>query len=127
MNSLPVDHSPARCGSSVDHEYRVIRKRPITSYGPQCVAITQADISIARPAQTRRTLNDHIQYWLNVRRRTGDHTQDLTCCCLLFQRLLQLLEQSHVLDGNDGLFGEGLEQFDLRRSEWAHLQAPRVQ
>src|SRR5689334_14692305 len=123
MNSLPVDHSPARCGSSVDHEYRVIRKRPITSYGPQCVAITQADISIARPAQTRRTLNDHIQYWLNVRRRTGDHTQDLTCCCLLFQRLLQLLEQSHVLNRDHCLIGEGLEQLYLCWSERMDLDA----
>jgi hypothetical protein len=31
--------------------------------------------------------------------------------------LLQFLEQPHVLDGDDGLVGEGLEQLDLLRRE----------
>ena len=29
----------------------------------------------------------------------------------------------HILDGDDGLIGEGFKQLDLRRSEGAHLDA----
>ena len=43
--------------------------------------------------------------------------------CLLFQRFLEFLEQSHVLDGDHRLIGEGFKQFDLRRSKGAHLDA----
>ena len=46
-------------------------------------------------------------------------------CCS--KRLLEFVEQPHVLDGDDRLVGEGFEEFDLRRSEWAHLGATRDQ
>jgi hypothetical protein len=41
--------------------------------------------------------------------------------CLVL--LLQLREQPHILDGDDGLVGEGLEQFDPGRREEARLLA----
>src|SRR4029450_13786373 len=34
---------------------------------------------------------------------------------------LQLLEQAHVLDGDGGLIGEGLEELDLRSCELSHF------
>jgi hypothetical protein len=37
--------------------------------------------------------------------------------------LLQLREQPHVLDGNDGLVGEGLEQCDLAFGKRLHFGA----
>src|SRR5262245_50188003 len=37
--------------------------------------------------------------------------------------LLELLKQPHVLDGDDGLVGEGFEELDLRRGEGAHFNA----
>ena len=37
----------------------------------------------------------------------------------LVPRLSEFLEQPHVLDGDDGLVGEGLEQLDLRVGEEA--------
>jgi len=37
--------------------------------------------------------------------------------------LLDLLEQSHVLDGNHGLIGEGLQQSDLLVSERTGLDS----
>ncbi len=50
--------------------------------------------------------------------------ENIAGCGLLLQRLLQLprprlhlLEQSRVLDGDDGLVGEGLEEFDLALGE----------
>src|SRR3974377_1934360 len=57
-----------------------------------------------------------------ARRRTDD-AQHLRCCSLLLQRLAQFVEQPRVLDGNDGLGGEVLYQFNLFLGEWADLLA----
>ena len=42
------------------------------------------------------------------------------CCC---SRFAQFVEQARVLDGDDGLRGEILQQFDLLIGERAHLLA----
>src|SRR5262249_44698094 len=36
---------------------------------------------------------------------------------------LHLLKQPRVLDGDDGLVGEGLQQFNLSVGKWAHFRA----
>ena len=59
---------------------------------------------------------------LNIRRRAGNHTQNLTRRGLLLQRLFELLEQPHVLDRDHRLVGEGFKQLDLRRGEGAHFR-----
>src|SRR5262245_36405885 len=76
--------------------------------------------AVPRPAQGYGPLQDCLEYRLNICRRSTDHPQDLTRRSLLLQRLgevlvagLELLEQAHVLDGDDGLLGEGLEQRNL--------------
>ena len=56
---------------------------------------------------------DGLEYRLHVRRRTGDHLQDVGGGGLPFQRLLGLVEQPRVFDGDHGLIGEGLQQLDL--------------
>ena len=47
------------------------------------------------------------------------------CCSSVSRQVavarLQLLEQPHVLDGDDGLVGEGLEQLDLLVGEGSGL------
>src|SRR6516165_11524429 len=53
----------------------------------------------------------------------ADNAQHLRCCGLLLQRLPKLVEQPRVLDGDDGLIGEGLEQRDLSLSEELRLGA----
>ena len=42
------------------------------------------------------------------------------CCC---RRFAQLVEQPHVLDGDDGLIGEILDQLDLLVGERSNLLA----
>ena len=61
-----------------------------------------------------------FEHGLEVKDRTADHLQHLGRGGLLLQRFgelalarLHLLEQPRVLDGDDGLVGEGLEQLDL--------------
>src|SRR5262249_16200185 len=41
----------------------------------------------------------------------------------LLQRLPQLTQQPRVLDGDDGLSGEGCHQIDLLLAKWVHLLA----
>ena len=52
---------------------------------------------------------------------------------MLFERFgevarprLHLLEQTRVLDGDNGLVGEGLEQLDLPIGKWARLLAADI-
>src|SRR6266511_5441577 len=80
--------------------------------------------SIVRLAQPRRIFRDHVQHWLNVGRRTGDDAQNFTRRGLLLQRLLEFLEQTHVLDGDYGLVGEGFDEVDLVFREGFYLASP---
>ena len=80
-------------------------------------AIDGPSVGVAEPG---RALEEALQHGLEVERRAADDLQDLAGRGLLFERLgevpvagLELLEQPDVLDGDDGLVGEGLEQLDL--------------
>ena len=71
-------------------------------------------------AQTHRVLGRATRAPAARRSASADHPQDLGGGGLLLQRLgqvgialLQLLEQPHVLDGDDRLVGERLDQRDL--------------
>ena len=83
----------------------------------------EANLRIGCVAQPRGIFGNGIQHRLDIRRRAGDDAQDFARRRLLLQRLLEFLEQPHVLDGDHGLVGEGFKQLDLRRSEGAHLGA----
>ena len=68
-----------------------------------------------RIAQARCGLDQRIKYFLHVEGRPADDLQNIGGGRLLFQRLCQLalalllsLEQSRVLDRDDGLVSEGL-------------------
>src|SRR5262245_25158594 len=89
-----------------------------------------ADVGAAQPDRTRHNC---IEHGLHGDLGTTDHPQDLTggglllqCLCQLTIAGLQLLEQPHVLDGDDGLVGKGLEQGNLPLREEAHLGAAEV-
>ena len=78
------------------------------------------DQRIPRRAHSGGVRGDGLHDRLEIGRRARDHPQDLRRGRLLLQRLrhlgvprLQLLEQAHVLDGDDRLVGEGLQQVDL--------------
>src|SRR5262249_50536572 len=55
--------------------------------------------------------------------RAADHLEHVGGGGLLRQRLAQLVEEARVLDGDDGLRGEILDQFDLLVGERTHLLA----
>ena len=68
-----------------------------------------------------------------IKLRAADNLEHVGSRGLLLQRLskvggalTQFVEQPRVLDGDDGLSGEVLYQFDLLLGEWAHLVAERA-
>src|SRR5258706_241518 len=80
--------------------------------------------------QLPRALHDGLQHGLQVERR-ADRVPHLAQrrelphrACERLRARLQLLEQSHVLDRDHRLVGEGLEQFDLMATKLPHLAAP---
>src|SRR5262245_58641135 len=78
-------------------------------------------------------LDDGVEDRLHIRGRATDDTEHLGRCRLMLQRLaqfcvafLQFLEQSDVLDGDDGLVGEGLEKSDLFVRKRSNLRAANM-
>src|SRR5262249_61172643 len=89
------------------------------------LTVTPEDEALRSPAEARRVLDERLEDRLEIERRPADRFEDLSGGGLLRQGLgqvavagLQLLEQTHVLDGDDSLIGEGLEQRDLLVGEW---------
>jgi hypothetical protein len=68
-------------------------------------------------------LDDGVEDRLRVRRRRRDDAQDLRRRRLPLERLLGLVEQPHVLDGDHRLVGEGLQQRNVGLGEGARVAA----
>src|SRR5207244_3595451 len=74
--------------------------------------------------------DDRVEDRLDIRLRLADDAQDLAGGGLLVQRRgefavarLKLGEEAHVLDGDDGLIGEGFQQRDLLGRELSGIGA----
>ena len=83
-------------------------------------SLAESQHYIIDPTNPRRALDDGVEDRLHVRRRAADDAEHLGRCRLMLQRLaqfrialLEFLEQAHVLDGDDGLIGEGFKKSDL--------------
>src|SRR5439155_4797981 len=81
------------------------------------LAIVELYLAIGRSAQAARTPRDDVEHWLGVGLGAADGVQDFRRRRLLVERRreitvahLQLFEQPHVLDRDDGLVGEGFHE-----------------
>ena len=79
-------------------------------------------------AQFRCAVGNHVEHRLGVRHRAGNDAEHLGRRGLLLERLAQiigarlhLVEQAHILDGDDGLVGESRDQLNLFLREWPDL------
>src|SRR5262245_49500532 len=86
---------------------------------------------VAGVAQAGCAGSNGIEHWLNIRRRAGDDTQDLTGGCLLLQRVgevaiadLEFVEQAGILNGDGCLVRESLEQGHVRLRKWSEVGMP---
>src|SRR6185369_6051530 len=93
-------------------------------------SVKSVDGTHATITQLPRALRNCIKYWLGIGGRPADDIQHFAHCGLVLEGLLQFafarllsLEQPRVLDGDDGLVGEGLQQRNLFLSEWPHFHA----
>ena len=87
--------------------------------------MTLSTSAVARLAQARSRFGQRIEYGFEIERRAADDLEHVGGGGLLLQRLPQLVEKAGVLDGDDGLGGEALNQFDLLVTERARLSADR--
>jgi hypothetical protein len=76
------------------------------------------------PAQQHRVPGNRLEDGLDIRRRGADRPQDVARRRLLLERLLGLVEQPDVLDGDDRLGGKSLEEGHLPVREGLRLGAP---
>src|SRR5262245_65659945 len=67
--------------------------------------------------------NKRLQHRLEIEGRAADDLEHVGGGGLLLKRFPQLVQQSSVLDGDDGLAGEISDQFDLLIREGANLKA----
>ena len=65
--------------------------------------------------------DDGVEHRSHVRRRGGDHLQDVGRRSLPLQRLLRFVEQPYVFDRDHGLVGEGLQQLDVMCGKWTGI------
>src|SRR6516162_757862 len=70
-------------------------------------------MSKVRLAKSGGRLDQRIQHRLKIESRAADDLEHVGGGGLLLQRFAQLIEQPRVLDGDDGLVGEGDQKLDL--------------
>ena len=94
------------------------------------VPLAESQHHIINPTNPCRALDDGVKHRLHVRGRAADDAEHLGRCRLMLQGLAQfrvafldLFEQSHVLDGDYRLVGEGFEKSDLLFRERSNFRA----
>src|SRR3990172_3784784 len=121
MDRLAVHDDPTCHGVAGErYHFSSAWESSLYSNPPKNITVEAKDHCVSRSTQARGILGYSIHHRLEVGRRAGDDVQDVAGGGLLLQRLgqvvvatFQLPEQPHVLDGDDGLIGKGLEQLEL--------------
>ncbi len=93
------------------------RNRAVLRLEHQLVTVFQHHQCVGGLTKLTGTLDDGPEDRRDVGRRGRDHAEDAAAPGLVRQRFLQLtglglylVEQSRILDGDDGLVGEGLDE-----------------
>src|SRR5215831_5903631 len=81
------------------------------------VAVVPYDVGEASLAEPECALRDGVEDRLRIRRGAGDHLKNRARRGQVTVARLQLFEQTHILDGDNRLIGEGRYQLDLLLGE----------
>src|SRR5262249_8870724 len=106
--------------------FQVIREPRPRSKGSrktEIFTIELENVSARGAAKPRRALDQGLQHGLQIESRAADDFEGVGGRGLLLQRFAQLVEQTRILDSDDGLGGEVLDQFDLFVGERTDLLA----
>src|SRR5215470_1517033 len=97
---------------------------PMRCHEVDQLTVEAEDVAKLSSTQSRRTLRNHIEHRPGICWRSADRLEHVACGRLVLQGLcriacsrLHLFEQPRVLDGDDGLVGERLNEFDLLTRE----------
>src|SRR5262249_10580468 len=90
-------------------ELSKLRRAAIERTHAKDLAVESVDESLGGVAELRRVLDERIEHWLKMECRAADDLEHFARRGLLLQRLLGLVEQPDVLDGDHRLVGERLE------------------
>src|SRR5262245_34014643 len=106
-----------------------------TKMGPrnQSVPLVESQQHVINATNPGGARDDGVEDRLHVRRGAADDAEHLGRCRLMLQgltqfrvALLDLLEQSHVLDSDHRLIGEGFDEIDLPiRERFDHVTPNR--
>src|ERR1700726_2985617 len=75
-------------------------------------------------AKSGRRLGQRIEHGLQIESRAADNLEHVGGGGLLLQRFAQLIEQTGILDGDDGLIREGVDQGELLVGKGSNLSPP---
>ena len=96
---------------------------------PHVAAVLQHDDGVIGVANFAGAIDDRLENRCDVGGRGCDHPEDIAAAGLIDQRFgefaglgLNLVEQSHVRNSNDGLIGKCLDRLDLPRGEWPQMR-----
>src|SRR5215831_11394776 len=95
----------------------------ISNNTTQHLAIEAEDKSPIGSTKPYRTFGNGFEDRLQIERRPTDDLKHIGGGSLLLKGFTQLVEQSRVLDGDDGLGGEVPDQLDLFLGERTHFLA----
>src|SRR5687768_16146112 len=86
VDRLAVDYGPASGVAAAHGPLDRHRGRPEPRHQPEHVAVYAKHLSIARVTQPCGVLSDYLQHGLDIRRRAGDYSENLTRRRLLLKR-----------------------------------------
>src|SRR5207245_1195198 len=87
------------------------------SHGSVGVAIAKQHRGVVGPGELDCLLEHDLEDGSEIGLRSADHPQHFVRRRLLLERLLRLVEQAGVLDGDGGLMSEGLDEVDMALTE----------
>ena len=94
----------------------------------QELSIVAEQVGKKAAAELDRLARNRLEHGPRLGPRAADDAQNLGCCRLfvecgrqLTRARLQRIEQTGILNGNDGLVGKGRQQLDLARRKGPHL------
>src|SRR5262245_46101943 len=131
-----MEHSPLKdrrtrqlvgLGSSRPHALiglQSSRVEVVVSDETEDVAIESEHYPELRCAKLDRAGDDRIEDRLHVGRRGRDDPQNFARGRLLLKRLLRLVEQPNVFNGNDRLVSKGLQEFHMTGAERTRFGVP---
>src|SRR5262245_51564572 len=118
VNRLFIDDRPTANRAADKRLFKTEPRlnRPIVGYESEYISLDESNHRIVGTAYTRSILGDDVQHRLNVRRQSGDKTQNLACRRLLLCSLGALSLRGFKLFGETLYFFFELAQFGSART-----------